>query len=237
MPYFIMTVALIALCYLIRLAHLPEIEQAEDVAENENDRSSLFQYPYAVLGAVTIFCAVSVEVLAADSIINYAQYAGFTFREGKFFASYVFTFMLISYFFGAIAIPKFISQKKALQYSAVAGLICTIIALAITGKTSVWFIAVLGFANAFLWPSIWPLAIDGLGKFTKQASALMIMGIIGAAVTPLLFGYISDSSNAQKAYWLLVPCYLFIIFFATKGHMIGRSKPEILREEFVEETI
>jgi glucose/galactose transporter len=237
LPYLIMTAVLMALCYLIRLAHLPDIEQTEDVAENENDRDNLFQYPYAVLGAVTIFCAVSVEVLAADSIINYAQYAGFTFREGKFFASYVFTFMLVSYFFGAVAIPKFISQKKALQYSAIAGLICTMIALVITGKTSVWFIAVLGFANAFLWPSIWPLAIDGLGKFTKQASALMIMGIIGAAVTPLLFGYISDSSNAQKAYWLLVPCYLFIIFFATKGHKIGRSAQKIVRLDLIEEEI
>jgi glucose/galactose transporter len=237
LPYLAMSLVLLALCFLIRLAHLPNIEQKEEFVENKNDRDSLFQYPYAVMGAVAIFCAVSVEVLAADSIINYAQYAGFTFREGKFFASYVFTFMLISYFFGAIAIPKFVNQKKALQYSAIAGLICTMIAVTITGKASVWFIAVLGFANAFLWPSIWPLAIDGLGKFTKQASALMIMGIIGAAITPLLFGYISDMSNVQTAYWLLVPCYVFIIFFATKGHTIGRLRTGTVHLDLIEERI
>jgi glucose/galactose transporter len=225
-PYLVIAVVLVLLCAVIRLAKLPDVEDA--AGENGNGtsvetRTSLFKYPYLLWGAIAVFCGVSVEVLAIDSIINYAQYAGFSFRAAKFFATYTLVFMLVSYVFGMIAIPRFISQKKALQYSAILGLVLSTLALGIAGKGSVWCISVLGLANALLWPSIWPLSIEGLGKFTKQGSALMIMGIIGASLVPLLYGYLSDCLDPQKAYVVLIPCYLFILFFAVKGHTIGKA--------------
>lgn len=228
-PYLVMALLLVALCFMIRLSHLPDIDEEETVANDETLRgkpTSVFQFPYLILGAITIFCGVSAEVLAVDSIINYGQYAGFSFRSAKFFATYTLMFMMLSYVFGIIAIPRFISQKKVLQYSAIIGLVLTLLAIFIIGKPSVWCISLLGIGNALLWPSIWPLAIEGLGKFTKQGSALMIMGVIGGALTPLLYGYISDYANPQQAYWVLIPCYLFILFFAVKGHTIGRLSPK-----------
>ncbi|MBA2760462.1 MAG: sugar MFS transporter [Segetibacter sp.] len=225
-PYIIMAVVLTGLGLMIRYSHLPDVEEKEDEFANDsikNDRTSIFQFPYLILGAITIFCAVSVEVLAVDSIINYGQYMGFSFKEAKFFATYTLLIMIVSYLFGAIAIPKFIRQKRVLQLSPITGLIFSVMAILIAGKTSVWFICLLGLSNALLWPSIWPLAIDGLGKFTKKGSALLIMGVIGGAITPLLYGYISDKASPQQGYWLLIPCYIFILFFALKGYKMGKN--------------
>lgn len=228
-PYIIMGVVLVGLGLMIRLSHLPDVEEKEDELASDsikNSKKSIFQFHYLIFGAITIFCAVSVEVLTVDSIINYGQHMGFSFKEAKFFATYTLLIMIISYLFGSIAIPKIISQKKVLQWSAITGLFFAMIAIFITGKTSVWFICLLGLSNALLWPSIWPLAIDGLGKFTKKGSALLIMGVIGGALTPLLYGYISDKATPQQGYWLLIPCYMFILFFATKGYMIGKTVNE-----------
>ena len=132
--------------------------------------------------------------------------------------------MIVGYFIGIIAIPKYISQANALKYFSVLGVLFTVIATLTNGYTSVLMIAALGFANSIMWPAIWPLAIDGLGKFIKMGSALLIMGIAGGALLPLLYGYLSglESVGGQQAYWILVPCYLFILFFAVRGHKIGK---------------
>lgn len=232
-PYIFMAVVLVGLGLMIRIFHLPEVEEQEDEFVDDflkNNKTSIFQFPYLILGAITVFCAVSVEVLAVDSIINYGQYMGFKFKEAKFFATYTLLIMIISYLIGSVVIPKFISQRRVLQWSAITGLVFSMSAIFTMGKVSVWFICLLGLSNALLWPSIWPLAIDGLGKFIKKGSALLIMGVIGGAVTPLLYGYISDIANPQLGYWLLIPCYVFILFFACKGYKIG--KISIQKEKF-----
>jgi FHS family L-fucose permease-like MFS transporter len=235
-PYIIMALVLVGLGLMIRIFHLPDVEEQEDEFVNDsikNNKTSIFQFPYLILGAITVFCAVSVEVLAVDSIINYGQYMGFSFKEAKFFATYTLLIMIISYLFGTIAIPRFIRQRTVLQWSALTGLVFSLLAIFITGKASVWFISLLGLSNALLWPSIWPLAIDGLGKFTKKGSALLIMGVIGGALTPLSYGYITDIASPQLGYWLLIPCYVFIIFFACKGYKIGKIISVSLRSNVV----
>jgi fucose permease len=133
--------------------------------------------------------------------------------------------MIVGYFVGIFAIPKYISQANALKYFAILGVIFSIIATLTDGYTSILMIAALGFANSIMWPAIWPLAIEGLGKFIKVGSALLIMGIAGGAVLPLLYGYLSDlpSVGPTLAYWVMVPCYLFILFFAVYGHKIGKK--------------
>lgn len=228
-PYLAIALVLVALCFIIRLSKLPDVGDSDEPRDDPAavDRTGIFKFPYLLLGAVAVFCGVSVEVLAIDSIINYGQYTGFSFREAKFFATYTLVFMLMSYIFGMVAIPRLVSQKKVLQYSAALGLVLSTIAICIAGKASVWCISFLGIANAMLWPSLWPLSIEGLGRFTKQGSALLIMGVIGAALVPLLYGYLSDYFDPRRAYIVLVPCYLFILFFAVKGHTIGKSRKMI----------
>jgi glucose/galactose transporter len=222
LPYLCMALVLMVLGLMIRYSHLPDVQEPEDEA-GASEKKSIFQFPHLILGAITIFCGVSVEVLAVDSVIGYAQYNGLAFKDAKYFATITLFFMIISYLIGTLTIPRYIQQRRMLQIIAVMGLIFTTAALLLQGSWSVWSIALLGFANALLWPSIWPLALVGLGKFTKQASALLIMGVVGGALTPLLYGALSDAANPQLAYVVLLPCYLFILFYASKGYKSGLS--------------
>ena len=227
MPYVIMAIVLFVLAGMVRFSNLPEVESEE---ENKDEapvhKKSLADFPYLWLGVFTIFVYVGVEVIAVDTLIAYGKFLGFDLAEAKFFASFTLGAMIAGYFVGIFAIPKYISQSNALKWFAVLGILFTIIATLTNGFTSILMIAALGFANSIMWPAIWPLAIDGLGKFMKTGSALLIMGIAGGALIPLLYGYLSgiESIGSQQAYWIMVPCYLFILFFAAKGHKIGKAK-------------
>ncbi len=222
LPYVIIAVVLIGLALLIRLSHLPDVKEEAPVGD-DNVRQKLRHYPYALLGAITIFFAVSAEVLVVDSVIGYGQYMSFSFKDAKFLATYTLLLMIVSYVLGILLIPKYLSQRKVLMLSGFFGLVLAIATLLLPGEASVWALCALGLCNALLWPSIWPLALDGLGSLTKRISALMIMGIVGGAVTPLLYGYFADLTNAREAYWVLIPCYLFILFYAVKGYRIGKK--------------
>jgi glucose/galactose transporter len=210
---------------LVRFSSLPDIDAEEEQTDNSGtERTSIWQFPYLLFGVISIFVYVGVEVVAVDTLIGYGNVLGFEFSEAKFFASFTLGAMIVGYFIGILAIPKYISQAKALQIFAVLGVIFSIIAALTDGYTSILMIAALGFANSIMWPAIWPLAIDGLGKFMKTGSALLIMGIAGGALLPLLYGYLSDveSVGPSMAYMIMVPCYLFILFFAVRGHKIGK---------------
>jgi fucose permease len=121
-------------------------------------------------------------------------------------------------------IPKVISQRLALQASAVLGFLFSLAALFSGGGISVFFIAILGLANALVWPAIWPLAIHDLGKFIKTGSALLIMAIAGGAILPVAWGYLADRWTSQNAYWILVPCYIVIGLYASYWYKLRSWK-------------
>lgn len=225
-PYAFMTVLLLMMALFIYRSGLPEIEaEVEDAtpAKFERNRTSILQFPHLLMGVVALFLYVGVEVIAGDSIILYAASQGIALSTAKFFTSFTLSGMLIGYLIGIVAIPRLISQERALQVSAITGITFCLLALATTGKTSLSFIALLGLANALIYPSIWPLALDGLGSFTKTGSSLLIMAIGGGAVLPLLYGRIADHFSPHQAYWMVIPCYLFILFYAIRGHRLERS--------------
>lgn len=227
-PYIIISIVLAGLGLLIKLTSLPDIKdenvETNRAANSAKPHKSFFQHPHLILGAIAIFCAVSVEVLAVDSIINYAQYTGLSFREAKYFATYTLLIMIVSYCIGIFTIPKIITQRKALIISSAIGVVFSVLAIFIKGHTSVWFISLLGLGNALLWPSIWPLSLEGLGRSTSKGSALLIMGVAGGGVTPVLYGAISDASNPQLAYWVFIPFYLFILYFSAAGYRAGKKE-------------
>lgn len=218
-PYGIMTVILIALAIWVWFSSLPEVEAEEIKQENDSVKDSVWSYPNLVLGLVAFFLYVGVEVIAGDTIINYGVSQGFDKDVAKIFTTYTLYGMLVGYIVGILFIPKYLSQQKALNYSAILGIVFSIGTIVFTGFTSVLFLALLGLANALMWPALWPLAIQGLGKFTKLGSALIIMMISGGALLPLLYGKIADQiGDTQKAYIIMIPCYIFIYFYATIGH-------------------
>ena len=222
-PYICIMVALVILAILIYRSTLPEIDtehEDESTALANSSKTSVFQFPNLVLGIIALFLYVGAEVLEGDSIISYGSAQNIPLSTAKFFATFTMVSMLVGYVIGIICIPKYITQQKALVVSAILGFIFSILALITQGYSSVFCIALLGLANALMWPAIWPLALSGLGKFTKTASSLLVMGISGAAAIPPLYGYFADIYSPRTAYLVLLPIYLFIFYYATWGHKL-----------------
>lgn len=238
-PYIVMAVVLFIFAFLIRKAPLPEVEatEEEEIENGETSKTSIFQFPHLWLGVLTLFVYVGAEVIAGDSIIAYGLSLGIPATDAKFFTLFTLTAMVVTYALGVFLIPKYLKQDTALKISAALGILFSICILVTTGFTSVLFVASLGIANALVWPSIWPLTLKGLGKFTKTASALLIMAIAGGAIILPLYGKLVDTSKhdliksgleeadamaiaSNSSYWILIPCYAMILFFAIWGHKI-----------------
>ena len=234
-PYAILGGLLVLAGIGIRYSILPEINTDEQNATDEkenghNSKKSIFDFPYLILGALAIFFHVGTQVIAIDTIINYANSMGIDLLEAKVFPSYTLACTMIGYVLGILIIPKYVSQTKAL-------IICTILGLLLSfgvvfadfnvtlfghqANISIFLLCALGFPNALIYAGIWPLSIHGLGKFTKTGSSLLIMGLCGNAILPLIYGYFAEVYDLRIGYWILIPCYLYLIFFATKGHKIN----------------
>ena len=226
-PYTIIAGVLVVLAIAILFSGLPDIndngEDESGAPSESTNKTSVFQFPHLVLGVLALFLYVGVEVMAGDTIISYGKSLGIELSTARYFTQITLAFMLIGYIVGITTIPKYISQSKALAICAILGAAFTVLAVVTDGYVSVGFIAALGLANSLMWPAIFPLAIDGLGKFTKIGSAILVMAIAGGAILPLIYGKVSLMWNSQHAYLLMVPCYLFIWYFATKGYRAGKT--------------
>jgi glucose/galactose transporter len=226
-PYAIMAGILVMLAILVLYSPLPEIEMEQDTTENSaNGKTAIIQFPNLVLGVISLFLYVGVEVMAGDTIGMYGQSQGIPLSEAKNFTAFTLVAMIIGYIIGIATMPRLLTQSKALAFSAISGIFFSIMTILTHGYVSVLCIALLGLSNALMWPAIWPLAIHGLGRFTKTGSAMLIMAIAGGALLPLLYGRLADISfiGHQQAYWIMVPCYLFILFYSVKGYKMKSWK-------------
>lgn len=220
-PYLVMTLILFMLGLGIKLSPLPDIKGDDPTDENYKDETlhrSILSFPNLILGAIALFFYVGAEVIAGDTIIRYGLSQGVSMDIAKAFTSYTMAAMIIGYILGILLIPKYMSQQTVLKYSALLGVVFTIAALFTSGLTSILFIAMLGLANAIVWPAVWPLALNRLGRFTNTGSAILIMAISGGAFIPLLWGRLADVYSTQSAYWVLLPLYMFIFYYAIAGH-------------------
>jgi len=224
-PYMIITAVLVLLGIATLFSPLPEISDSGDEAANSENsgKTSIFQFPHVFLGMLAIFCYVGVEVMAGDTIISYGKSLDIDLSVARYFTSATLTCMVVGYLVGIFAIPKFFSQQTALRACSIIGLVFTAGVVFLPGYYSVASLALLGIANSLMWPAIFPLGIDGLGKFTKTGSALLIMGIAGGAILPLVYGKFAEYVGSQSGYWLMLPCYLYILYFAISGHKVGRK--------------
>jgi glucose/galactose transporter len=229
-PYLAMAAILVAIGIMVKISSLPEIDpNVQNAGEDETiygTRTSIFQFSFLLLGVLAIFCDVGLEIVAGDTIISYGLSQGIPISVAKHFTSLVMMSSILGYSIGVISIPRYISQSNALKICAFLGIFLTIAAIGSPKLMSVVFIALLGMANSLIWPSIWPLAIEGLGRFTRIGSSLLIMGNLGGALLPLLYGRLADIANPQKAYIIVIPCYFFILYYATRGHKIGKRVKE-----------
>jgi MFS transporter, FHS family, L-fucose permease len=226
LPYMIMAGALVLLAIWVVRSSLPEIKPAGANDERAIGHSgrSIFSFPHLWLGVLCLFLYVGVEVMAGDAIGTYGQGFGLPLDQTKFFTAFTLGAMLLGYVVGLLVIPRFVSQQRYLAVSAVLGVLFTLGAYITHGYASVMFVAALGFANAMMWPAIFPLAIKGLGRHTEAASALLIMGIVGGALIPQVFVHLKEHIDFQLAFALLMlPCYLYILYYGMRGHRVGQE--------------
>ena len=226
LPYMIMAGALALLAVWVVRSSLPEIKPAganDEHAIGHTGRS-IFSFPHLWLGVLCLFLYVGVEVMAGDAIGTYGQGFGLPLDQTKFFTAFTLGAMLLGYVVGLLVIPRLVSQQRYLAVSAMLGVLFTLGAYVTHGYASVMFVAALGFANAMMWPAIFPLAIKGLGRHTEAASALLIMGIVGGALIPQVFVHLKEHIDFQLAFALLMlPCYLYILYYGMRGHRVGQE--------------
>ncbi len=229
-PYALVGLVLVGLGIFIRYSPLPEIDtehESAEVANANSEKKNIFQFPHLILGALAIFLHVGTQVIAIDTIIGYADSMHIPLMEAKIFPSYTLFATISGYLLGITLIPKYISQVKALRLCTLLGIVLTLLIVFAHGQVSflghvadisIWFVVLLGLANSMVWAGIWPLALNNLGRFTKLGASIMIMGLCGSAILPLIYGHFADLFDVKRAYWILLPCYLYLVFYAFYGY-------------------
>lgn len=221
-PFYVITAVFVLLGILSLAAPLPEVK-ADGETDGEDGGSasgSVWQFPHLVLGAVALFFYVGVETVALSTGVDYATSLGLSSPSMYAWISSI--GMVLGYVAGLLFIPRFISQSAALRicsWIAVAGSLALVLAPA---GISIWFLGLLAVGCSLMWPAIWPLAMADLGNFTKKGSSLLVMAIAGGAVIPTLYGFLKDIAGAQDAYWICLPCYLIILYYAYFGYRMRR---------------
>ena len=225
-PYIFITLILVLMATLVHFSNLPEINESEIEVDGKcseiRPRSNVFKYPWLIFGVIALFFACACEIIPIDGIILYSRSLGVTVGSSRYLPIYTLIAMLTGYITTIVLIPKYLSQHKALELCAVWGILMTLGAYFNAGLTSIYFLILTGFGNAMFWGTIWGLSLRELGKYTKIGGAMLLMGIIGGAVFPVIFGFLLDYNLhfPQNALLILIPFYLVLFAFASWGYRL-----------------
>ncbi|MDR2407464.1 MAG: sugar MFS transporter [Bacteroidales bacterium] len=221
MPYIVIAIALSLLALMVLYANLPQIEPDKIAKEKPK---TIFSYSYLWFGVLAIFAYVGAEVIAIDTLSLYGEYHGINNDDAKFFSVLSLIALTVGYLIGIIFMPRYISQRIALVISCLLALVLVSVAIVAPSYLSIGAIILLSFAHAMMWPCIWPLSIEGLGEHTKLGSAFLIMAIAGGAILPMVYGLLAEITDRQDAYMILIPLYLYILYFSLHGYKINKHK-------------
>lgn len=224
-PYLIIGTALLLISLLLSRVHLPQITPATDEADATSTGGSAWNYRHLVLGVVGIFAYVGAEVAIGSHIVNYLALPDVMHYDAETAGNQVANYWLaamIGRFAGAYLLNKF-SPTKILAFNAVGAIVLLLVSINTTGEAAMWSVLAVGLMNSVMYPTIFTLAVAGLGRHTEQASGLLCTAIVGGAVIPLLFGFVADHSGLRMA--LLVPavCYLYIMWYGLRGSRRGAA--------------
>ncbi len=231
-PYTVMAVVLFGLGLFIRFSILPEIDtntESKAVADANSGKTNIIHFPYLILGGIAIFLHVGSQVTGINTIIGYAQSMNLPLLESKVFPSYILGITMFGFLSGIVLIPKFINHLNILRICTTSAVVLTLLFFILHGQVtflghtsdiSIWVLVLLGLSNSLMYSTIWPLALNGLGRFTKMGGSILIMGLSGSAVIPLIYGYFADLYNPKIAYWVLLPCYIYLVFYAFYGYRV-----------------
>ncbi|WP_122119451.1 sugar MFS transporter [Alistipes megaguti] len=223
-PYVVLAILLFLFGILFYKSPIQDINPDKDnrTTGSQNDRKSIWSYPYLILGVAALFAHLGSQQISVSTIIGYAQGMGMSLDAAQIFPSCTLGCILLGYLGGVILIPRYISQQQSLVICTIAGLVLSTLVLILPPRASIWSLVLLGVPNSLIYAGIWPLAIRGLGRFTSLGSSLLVMALCGNAVLSLLYGLISDHMSLQASYWLLIPCFVYMIFYAIYGYKIEK---------------
>lgn len=232
LPYALMTVVLFGLGVMVRYSILPEIDtnnEGSAEADANSGKTSIIQFPHLILGAIAIFLHVGSQVTGVNTVIGYAQSMGLSLLEAKIFPSYILAITMLGFLLGIVFIPKVINHLNILRICTTSAMVLTMLFFTVTGQVtflghtadvSIWFLVLLGLSNSLMWSALWPLALNELGRFTKMGGSILIMGLCGSAIVPLIYGYFADLYNPRIAYFVLLPCYVYLVYYAYHGYSL-----------------
>ena len=224
LPYLLLAGMLILLAGIFAWLKLPDImnEQKEAAEKSETIEGSAWQYRHLTLGAVGIFMYVGAEVAIGSFLVSFLaqeNIAGLKEHVAAHYITYYFGGAMVGRFIGAAVMQK-LPAGKVLGFNASMAIILVVIAMSTSGQLAMWSILLVGLFNSIMFPTIFSLALNGLGKHTAQGSGILCLAIVGGAIVPLLQGALADSVGVQLSYVLPIFCYLFIAFYGLSG-----SKP------------
>ena len=231
-PYASMAGVLFTLGIMIRYSILPELDSNDEtaaVASANFGKTNIIQFPHLILGAVALFLHVGSQVVGINTVIVYAQSLDLPLLEAKVFPSYILGITMFGFLLGIILIPKFINHLNVLRICTTSAIVLTFTFFIVSGQVtflghtadvSIWILVILGLSNSLMYSTIWPLALNGLGRYTKMGGSILIMGLSGSAIVPLIYGYFADRFNTHDAYWVLLPCYIYLVYYAFHGYRI-----------------
>lgn len=228
LPFYIIIAVFLFLGVLSMLAPLPEVKAVGEDSDSAQDcpyaadKTSIMQFPHLLLGAIALFLYVGVETVALGTLVDYATWLNLPNASSYAFISPI--AMVVGYICGILFIPKYLSQSNALIICSILGITGAILVVITPAALSIWFVALMALGCSLMWPALWPLAMNDLGKFTKTGSSLLVMAIAGGAVIPTIFGFLKDSIGAQHSYIIALPIYLFILYYGVSGYKIRTAK-------------
>ena len=226
LPFLLIMGIFVLLGILVLVAPLPEVKA---VGEDEDaiadcpyaaNKTSIWQFPHLLLGCLALFFYVGVETLALATTVDYAASLGFTNPQD--YSVYPSIGLVTGYILGIVFIPKYLHQETALKICAWLALAGSLLIVLTPSQVSIWFVAVIALSCSLMWPALWPLAMTDLGRFTKSGSSLLVIAIVGGAIIPAVFGLLKDAIGIQNAYWLCVPCFLYILYYAMLGYKVRK---------------
>lgn len=230
LPYAILALVLVAFGLYVRRSPLPDIVVPTDNAAAGSGRKSILSYPYLMLGVVAMICHLGTQALCINTLVTSSVSLGTEISQAKLLPSMILFSTFVGFALGTVLIPRVIAQRTALAVAAALNLIASIAVVFVGGSSALfgveahhamWLLVLMGIPNAFLYSGIWPLAIRDLGRHTSLGSAFLVMALAASGVFPLIYaGEVSRLGSAQTAYWFMIPCFLFILYYALRGYRI-----------------
>ena len=221
-PFYVLAGIFVILGLLVWLSPLKEIPFGEQESDEEasdsadEGKTSIWQFPHLILGSIALFMYVGIETIAMASSVDYA--VSLALPNPEQYALIPSIGMVAGYVFGIVMIPKYLSQSGALRLHSWIAISGTLGVVLLPPRLSVYAVMIVTFGCSVMYPAIFPLALKGLGRFAKTGSSILVACIAGGSVIPLLYGFLKDWVGSQAAYWIGIPCFLFIMYYAYIGY-------------------